>query len=604
MKIHKSMIAGMIGLGLLFSAGVVQAGQSQRTELEQVVVSASRNEQQVQDAISQVYVISAEDIRNRQTANIQDLLRDIPGVRITADAGSWGNGGNVQLMGMRPSQTLILVDGQRFIGGHGSVDISSIPVENIERIEVVKGPGSALYGADAMAGVIHIITRQPGTGVHFRTGLAAGSRERRVATAGLEAGGERLGALLDYTRKSITGVDKDKDKVHSDAFSATLRYQPLERTTLRLKPFYSRQNNQVTGESDRIQTRTGLNASAEIRPDSLTRIQVRGSYLAHDHHKKDRSFDAVNTALEFETGLARLMGRHHVSLGYAYVQEEVDDKHKALTKDNQNTHGVYLQDEINLCSLSLTLGGRLDHHDQWGTEIHPRAGLLFRATDRLRLRASAGTAFAAPTLIRLYADGWRMGPWTMLANPDLKPEKSLSYQAGMDWQVHDTVLIRTSLYRNEIDDLIETVREARTMTYRNISEAITQGVETTLTWRPIAALAITLGYTYMDTENKETGQSLLDRPEHLASLDLDYYLQLLDLRFRLTGIWTGKRVFELDNVRQTRDDFTRIDLSVTHYLTRNMELFTRIENLANEKSVGDEPDIDGTEWLVGINFRF
>ncbi|MCW7754012.1 TonB-dependent receptor [Desulfobotulus sp. H1] len=597
-------------LFLVLTAGCfalpVFAGTGMESELEQLVVSASRSEQRVEDAISQVYVITAADIQARQIQTVQGLLRDIPGVQITQSTGSWGNGGNVQLMGMNPDQTLILVDGQRFTGGHGSVDISSIPVENIERIEIVKGPGSALYGSDAMAGVIHIITKNAASGVQFRTGLAAGSRNRSLATAGVEAGGERMGTRLDYSRTRTTGVDKDEDTVSNESITASIHYQPMDNTTVRLQPSFSRQTNMVTGEADRVQERTRLNASADVRPDALSRISVRGSYFAHDHKKKDQSFDSVTTLYEFEGGYSRMVGRHHLSGGYAYLGESVDDKQKNLLTDSQDTHGVYLQDEMDFGRISITIGGRMDHHDEWGTEVHPRAGVLFRASEKLRFRASAGTAFMAPTLLKLYADGWRMGPWTMLANPDLKPEKSLSYQAGMDYQVHESLLVRAGIFRNEIDDLIETVRntQARTMTYRNVSEAVTQGVETTLTWRPVRAFSATLGYTWTDTENKETGKSLTDRPEHKASLDLDYHLMHPDLRFRLSTIWTGERDYEENGIRKTRSDYTQMDLALTWNLTPNLELFTRLENMTNEKDVSDELDIDGTEWMMGMNFRF
>ncbi|TWI74183.1 outer membrane receptor for ferrienterochelin and colicins [Desulfobotulus alkaliphilus] len=584
------------------------------SELEQIVVSASRSEQRVEDAISQVHVITAADIEARQIKNVQGLLRDIPGVQIRQNTGSWGNGGNVQLMGMNPDQTLILVDGQRFTGGHGSVDISSIPVENIERIEIVKGPGSALYGSDAMAGVIHIITKKAGTGTDFRTGLSAGSRNRSLATAGMSTGNENMGLRLDYSRSRTTGVDKDEDTMENETLAASLDYRPTERFSLRIQPFFSRQTNEVTGEANRIQERSRLNASADIRPDALSKLQVRGSYFSHDHKKKDKSFDSVSTLHEFETAYSRMVGLHTLSAGYAYTGESIDDKHKNYTKDSQDTHAVFLQDEMDFGRLSLTVGGRVDHHDEWGTEAHPRAGLLFRATDNLRFRASAGTAFMAPTLLKLYADGWRMGPWTMHANPDLKPEKSLSYQAGMDYQIHESLLVRAGLFRNEIDDLVETLRntQARTMTYRNISEALTQGAETSIIWRPVSSFAATLGYTWTDTENKDTGKKLLDRPEHRATLDLDYHLARPDLRFRLTTAWTGEREYEEQmaqhgqtlTIRKTRSAYTMVDLAITHHVTKNLEIFTRLENLTNEKDVSDEPDIDGTEWMAGMNFRF
>lgn len=196
-----------------------------------------------------------------------------------------------------------------------------------------------------------------------------------------------------------------------------------------------------------------------------------------------------------------------------------------------------------------------------------------------------------------------MGPWTRFANPDLKPEKSLSYQAGFDFQPHSTFLIRSSFFRNEIDNLIETVRVDRNMFYRNVSEAVTQGIENSISWHPFRAFRASLGYTYTDTVDKQTGKNLTDHPKHLTSLNLNYYLQEPDIRFHLAGLYTGKRTYEENNTTKTPSSFPLVDLTITYYLTEKLELFTRLENLTNEKNIGNETDIDGIEWLLGFDFK-
>lgn len=608
MNYGQRLVIFLSAVMIVFSGFPLHAADESRPttiekELEQMVITSSRSEQRVLDAVSIVHVITADDIAARKVQDIQDLLREIPGVQIIESTGSWGNGGNIQLMGMNSDATLILVDGQRFTGGHGAVDISSIPVENIERIEVVKGPASALYGSEAMGGVVHIITKKGKQGLHFRAGGSAGSRDRYNANTGADFGTESLRTRIDYTHRQTSGVDTDTDKVFQDTVSMDVAWQPTDKLSLRIQPMISRQKNEVDGDPDRLQQRRRLNAKVDVGIDEVSTLETRASYFSHDHYTRTHSTDAKTGLYEFETGYARQMGRHLARIGYAYLGETIDDAIKTYTDDSQDTHSVYLQDEMNFDPFWITLGARLDHHDEWGSEFNPRLGVLFKATDRLRFRASVGTAFLAPTLTQLYADGWRMGPYTMHANPDLDPEESLSWQAGVDYQVLDTMLIRLGFFRNEVDDLIETVIVGRHIYYRNVDEARTQGIEATLTWRPIPQFGSVLSYTWTDAENRETGEKLADRPEHKATLDLDY-APGWDLRFRLTTSFIGEREYEDTGRRRTRDDYVTMDFVTTWSPISQMDVFLRLENLTNENNVGDEADIDGTEWLMGVNFRF
>ncbi|TWI76740.1 outer membrane receptor for ferrienterochelin and colicins [Desulfobotulus alkaliphilus] len=630
--------SGIFCLALCMAAGGAHAGEMfKNTEMGQVVVSASRTEQRLADTPRPTYVITADEIEARQPQNIQVLLREIPGLQVVERTGSWGGGGSVRLMGLDAHHTLVLVDGQRFIGGNDVVDIASIPVEAIERIEVVKGPASSLYGSDALGGVVQIFTKKAKEGSALRGGMAAGSRNRFRGHAGADVGGDNYGVRMDYSYRRDDGITQPKDKSRWEAISTTIHYTPSESVNLTFTPLFTRQvttddsqtqgGGQGSGQSgqviiqDRIQERSGINAIAEFKPDAFTRIHTRASYIAHDHRREDGSLEQLAQSWEFEAGATGMFGIHTLSAGYAYLGEKIEDKATHIPQNrkthsipgdsaDQDTHSLYIQNEMDFGRTLVSLGGRVSHHDDWDTEFNPQAGLVFRAMDTLHLRASVGTAFAGPSLLKRYAEMPRQRrQFIVQPNPDLKPEKSLSWQAGFDWEATPALLIRASFFRNEIDDLIVTVpvdhsQTPKLETYANIGEAVTQGVEWSASWRIMEGLRATLNHSYTDTEDKSTGKKLTDRPEHRAGLDLDYHLRHPDIRFRLTGSWIGERDTVSQNQRKSLSSYETFDLAVTWKAAPQMEIFTRIENLTNEKNIEDEWRLDGTEWMAGMKFYF
>ncbi|MCW7754051.1 TonB-dependent receptor [Desulfobotulus sp. H1] len=621
---------GLWCLSLIVVAGWVYAKEVPGdTELSQVVVSASRTEQRLADTPRPTYVITAEEIEARQPQNIQVLLREIPGLQVVERTGSWGGGGSVRLMGLDAHHTLVLVDGQRFIGGNDVVDIASIPVEAIERIEVVKGPGSALYGSDALGGVVQIFTKKAKEGSALRGGVAAGSRNRFRGHAGADYGSEKYGIRMDYTYRRDDGIEQPKDKSRWEALSTTINYAASESVNFTFTPLFTRQvttdDSQKQGGQtviqERIQERSGMNALVDFRPDALTKLHTRASYIAHDHRREDGSLEQLAQSWEFETGASRIFGRHTLSAGYAYLGEKIEDKATHIPASqkthsipgdsaDQDTHSFYLQDAMDFGRTLVTIGGQVGYHEDWDTECNPQAGLVFRAMDTLHLRASVGRAFAGPSLLKRYAEMPRQRrQFIVRPNADLKPEKSISWQAGFDWEATPAVLIRASFFRNEIDDLIVTVpvdytQTPRLETYANIGEAVTQGVEWSASWRVFEGFRATLTHSYTDTEDKSTGKKLTDRPEHRAGLDLDYHFRYPDIRFRLTGSWTGERDTMDGNTRKSLSSYETFDLAVTWKPVPQMELFTRIENLTNEKNIEDEWRLDGTEWMAGMKFYF
>ncbi len=578
----------------------VQAGPD-KAVLDKIVVSATKTPHTLGDVPVAAEVITREELLEKNVRTVQEALEKTTGLAVEMNSGSYGDKGHVSIYGLESRHTLVLVDGQRILGGHqNAVDLQQISIEMIERIEILKGPASALYGSDAVGGVINIITRGAPDKPEFFGSLAMGTRGTTIGTASAGAGSGKIGGRVNYTYRESDGVDKELDPFHEHILQGTLSFDLSDKTDFDLKPYYS---YNVMQKADRYQERYGLNALFKWQPDEYSTVRGRGSLFDYHHWTEDRDTDYVLNDYELEVGYSRLLfEKHLVSTGYEFRQEERDDESKSLAVD-QNLHSFYLQDEIDFSPVVLVLGARFDTHERWGEEINPKASLMYKASDDLTFRASVGTAFKAPSLLKLYGD-WMMGPYLVHANPDLKPEKSLGYQAGAEYAFSKDVTARVSLFRNELEDLIDTriVRMGPRpwdMYYENVEEAMTQGVEVNLDARLHDNISARAGYTLLDTENKLTGKELVHRPDHKFFAGVDFRIPEADLRLHIESAYTGERWDDDDNTIKL-DNFWLWSASAAKELGEHTEVFVKVDNIFGEKDIEDEYDIDGVEFLAGV----
>ena len=280
-----------------------------------------------------------------------------------------------------------------------------------------------------MGGVINIITRPAPEEFTASVSTAFGSRATRIheVSAGFR-GGERgqWGASFNFTHRETEGVRpewfrtrrgidyKDSDETMIQLFQGRLEHEFSPESKLTLKPFYSEHIPQIedraspTETQDRRIERQGLNAIWEWQPDELSVLNLRGSWFDHTWRDEDERRYFGDYSREMEASYSRLLGRHTLTAGYHYHYLERKDRVADFCVD-QTIHSFFLQNEMDLEPLTLVLGARLDDHDVWGTEVNPRASLLYRLTEALRLRASAGTAFRGPDLYALYGSIRRRG---------------------------------------------------------------------------------------------------------------------------------------------------------------------------------------------------
>lgn len=604
MKLHfnNRRISTLTLVLLLFVGPSGKVAAEPRSEtLDKIVVSATKTPHTLGDVPVAAEVITREELLEKNVRTVQEALEKTTGLTIESNSGSYGDKGHVSIHGLEFRHTLVLIDGQRVLGGHqNAIDIQQISIEMIERIEILKGPASALYGSDAVGGVINIITRGTPDSPEFSGSLGMGSRGTTIGTVSAGTGTGKLGGRFNYTYRESDGVDKEFDPYYEHIVQGTLSYDLSETMDIDLKPYYSYSE---MSKQDRFQERYGLNALFEWEPDDASTARIRGSLFDYHHWTEDRATDYVLDDYELEVGYSRvLFDKHLVSAGYEFWQEEREDESKSLFVD-QNLHSFYLQDEIDLSPVVIVLGGRLDAHEKWGEEINPKASVMYKASDALTFRASVGTAFKAPSLLKLYGD-WMMGPYLVHANPDLEPEKSLGYQAGAEYAFSKDVTGKVSLFRNELEDLIDT-RTVRMgpppwdMYYENVDEAMTQGVEVNLDAHLNDHISARAGYTLLDTENKLTGNELVHRPDHKFFAGVDFRIPVADLRMHIESAYTGERWDDEDNTIRL-DDFWIWSASIAKEIGEYTEVFVKVDNIFDEKDIDDEYDIDGVEFLAGV----
>lgn len=619
-KILPLALVGMLMLPVCASA-------TDLTTLEPVVVTATKLETPLREVASSVTVISAADIENKQPNTVLDVLRSVPGLDVVRQGGL-GQQTSVFLRGSNSTHTLVLVDGIELNdpGNPGrSFDFSSLATDNIERIEIVRGPGSTLYGSDALGGVINIITRK-GAGKPKVTLFAeGGSFETHEEKLSISGGNDLINYSLVASFTESNGIsaaaerygNTERDGYDRTAVSTRIGLTPTEHFDVDFffryldseadldtfaGPFGDDPNNTFDSESIfmRIQSRLWLlNETWEQKLGfSLSDYQRENRDDTDPDHPFDSSLTIYDSRLykgDWQHNLY-LHPANTLTVGLEYEKEEAsgsstyryfdpswntDDR---FGKESAETFGYYIQDEIKLWQdLITTIGLRIDDHEEFGARLTYRitSSYLFRPTGT-RIKGTFGTAFKAPTLAQLYENSTYV-----LGNPDLTPEKSRGWDIGLEQYLwDDRIILGATYFENHFEDLINTFFSLTSFKYEyeNVDEAQTKGVELTASIRPVDDLILSASYTYTDTENRNTGEQLLRRPRHKYNLNANY--RFMDRgNVNLDIFYFGERDdIDLYDWSQTKTlaGYTVVNLALSYEINQHLRIHGRVENLFDE----------------------
>ena len=580
-------------------------GEGFDVELETMVVTATKTEHTLADVPEATIVITKEEIEAQNPSNVLEVLRWIPGVRPSAAFGAMG-GDKYVIDGSPSSYTLMLVDGNRV---KGSYILSELPITSIERIEIVKGANSLLYGSDALSGVINIITKPASDRFTFDLGASYSFNEEEdmnteEASVGFKLG--KLRQLYTFGRKYIEGGEYDSNS-YAGKFGLDLTDKAELKFDFRINDYDKKHT-----EMDRDDYLLELNWDVSER----SKLMVKGFFRDYESvahvggapvgTEEDSQYD------EEEIKYTRLLGGSRiVTVGYQRMGDEFDysgpdDK----WSKSQDTNCLYLQDEITIIeSLTLVPALRVDSHSEWDEEVNPKLSMLWRVTDTTSLRAAWGMAFKAPTLTQMYRTTFHghgsRGFW-IVGNPDLEPEDSTSYRVSVEQRFGKTFWGSLALFRNDFDDMIKGGYTGKIMpdgfkeySYRNIAEAYTQGVEVDLKLFFTDNILATFGYAYLDTEDKETGEELRDAPRHRITPGLRYHNKGIGLMAEVRG------EYEADT--HTREGVEEssflLHAGLSKTITKYAKLWVNGDNLLDEEEQSGIA-CEGMTITCGIRFTY
>ena len=580
--------------GLLLFARLSSADSSDDTseteravELEPVVVTATKTPQHLKDTPVITNLITRAEIEATGAENIGEVLEHTAGIIIHRD----GHGDGVQLQGLDSEYILILVDGEPQVGRiAGKLDMARLAVENVERIEIVKGATASLFGSDALGGVINIITRKATSPFSVQVSQTFEQNNTLDSRGALELQRDKLNALLTLSRNHRNPIDLDTSNLTTtiDGYanvtgSARTEYQLTPATSLLFSGQYFAQDQEGISESgptvfDRLGDIENFSGSLGMAhefsngtpgaPPTLlsgklyaTRYDDESTIINRETTAVDsRNLniqDLVKGEAQFDTTLWK---KHQITLGGEIVLENLQSQRITGGERGILTNALFVQNEFRpISAFALVIGGRLDYHSEFGTHLSPKLSSLYRVTNNLRVRASYGQGFRAPDFKNLYLDFTNVtSGYQVLGNSSLQPESSHSWNLGLEYEVFDGLLGRVHLYRNDLHNLIEAERIGQSAAggskfeYQNISRAFTEGVDIEAVIGSIGGFTSTVGYAYLRGADKETGLPLLNRSTHSGTLKLAYLHTnsgfLVDLRGRSASSWgffdDGDKVLE------------------------------------------------------------
>ncbi|MFV0243837.1 MAG: TonB-dependent receptor domain-containing protein [Qingshengfaniella sp.] len=600
-------------LALALAGGLPAAAQSQNVGddshyLGQIVVTAAGFEQLLRDAPASISVVTGEELANSSVTSLNDVLRTVQGVAITGNA----NESDIYMRGLPGAYTLILVDGRRQgtrdarTNGNAGFEQSFIPpVSAIDRIEVVRGPMSSLYGSDAMGGVVNIITKKVspvwGGEISVESTFQERSEHGDSRQMSFYLNGpvvaDRLGLQLwgramsrDNPSESLVGGlngGEDRDLTGRLTWTPTDQHDIMfEMGTTQV----DRDNPDNTPSSDNDRDHWSLShvgrwSFAETEVSLSREIGERRTYRAIAGTADKRRPKITNTTLDAKANLqAGSDGAHNLTFGGQFFRAELEDQNPGLRdgkthKFSADQWALFIEDEWQLTDdFALTFGLRYNDHEEYDGHFTPRLYGVWNATDALTVKGGVSTGFRAPD-IRSITPGYAYTTGggrcstnsppscgVIIADPDLKAETSTSYELGVMYETRNLQLGATA-FHTRFKDKIENFRTSEKWTAgpqypgagpnagnmydydifynRNISKATIQGLELTADWRATDTLSVRANYTYTDSE-KETGEykgfPLARTPEHMANLRLDWDMPVDGLRSWASANYHGREI--------------------------------------------------------------
>jgi vitamin B12 transporter len=556
------------------------ASQEDSFSLEGLVVTASPTALAEDAVANHVTVLTGARLGLLGSRPLSDALRGVPGLDVVR-GGSFGAVTSVFLRGGESDHTLVLVDGVQVNQAGGGFDFSELTTDNVERVEIVRGPASALYGSDAVSGVIHVITRTGTGAARGSLRLEGGTFGRRDWAADLQGGAARAGYSVALARRATDGVLDLNNRNHQTVLSGNARLLPDDRTsvavTLRLsdREYHfptdgsgaAVDENQFTysdGTTARLAVRRAVTGALSVEALLAINEADGGTDDQPDAPADTLGFYGFTSLDHFRRATGEL--RAHLALdpavvtaGFEYEEERQRSFSETLSsfgpsqgrsESERLNLGYFLHAAGSVQSVAFSGGGRLEDNERFGRIVSWQAGATWRAPGGwgTLVRASVGRAIKEPTFFENFATGFALG------NPDLDPERSRSWEAGIEQALVDGALtLRATWFDQEFGDLIQYTGAPPALgdpNFYNVAEASSRGMEIDVDGRR-GVMHGGASWTWLDTKVLDAGfdegagatfvegERLIRRPSHTASVRAG--VSLADVTVTAEGRFVGKR---------------------------------------------------------------
>lgn len=614
----------------------------QQESLDQITVTAARTALPIESAGSAITIIDRAEIERRQARYVTDLLRAVPGFAVS-QAGGAGSQTQVRVRGAEANHVLVLIDGVRANDPAAGDEFrwEYLTTGNVERIEVVRGPQSALWGSDAVAAVVQVITRSGGDDRALGGYVEGGAENTLNGSFHGNVGGERWSVGFSVERLSTDGFNisrngNEQDGADIDSASLSMALDATDTVSIE----FGLRSVDAYSEFDAVDFfTTGLPEDTDVATDIRQNYARLGVSIGAEeqrlrHHLRARYYDSDNRDLvsgaeASSAGSDRVAVAYQadIRLGKNLLAVALEHERTGFEQRGQTLFGSLDQDQsmdvssavtdLQLYSgesLSWLLSARFDDNSDFEDALTGRVSMAWALGDDTRLRANVGTGRKNPTFIERFG----FFPGQFIGNPELKPEQSTSYEIGIDFRAFDAADVQLTVFLQDLENEINGfVFDPDTFlaTAENMPGSSTRrGAEVAASWSPASNIRLAASYTYTDSSEQDfLGNDVreLRRPRHAGSVHASYVFGQEQSTITLAADYNGTRSdiffppFPEPSQIVTLGNYWLVDLAGRHSLSRNVTLFARLSNLLDseyEQVYGYRTQ--GRSAFAGVELRF
>ena len=584
----------------LISVALLSQLNAAEIKLEEItVVSATKNEQSLKDVTSNINVITSAEIEERHYTTVAQALNSVAGISYTSNGGL-GSTTSINLRGAGNNRTLVLIDGVRYQdpSSTSGASIQHLMVQDIAQIEVIKGAQSGIWGADASAGIINIITKKAKQGTHVSANLEGGSFNTR-----------KIGATVSH-RTSDFDIKLSMNEITSDGFSVQAprdedinQYEDDAYSNLTI----NLQANYYINDDAKINLNiTDIDALKEYdsygNPDDdtmksdisnqLYSLSYLQTYKNHDFTLKAElsqfSRDEIGTVAQFGTEYVKIFNGEHtniefidnityfekdfITFGFGSNSDDVDyimTDNSKKQKDNRDNY-IYLTNSNSFDKVILTESIRYDNYNNFDSKATGKLGVKYNINQDLFISSNIGIGYNVPSIVQ------ELNPWGAL-NSELNPEDTVSSDISIGYKG-----FKATYFYNEITDLIEWYDPdgfgGNPAIYKNLDgKSVFKGYEFEYSQNIIDSISLSLNYSILSAKDKD-GKDLARRPKESAKLGLDYY-PLDNLHLGAYGEYIGERYDRADQSGQQTGRYVVVDIVTNYDINKNLSFYVKVDNL-------------------------